>query len=231
MDILTNLYNAHGFDRNGIKTITFGALYTCIELQNGNIGVCATLKEVINEIPTGIDVNRFVDRVVLQAYFNALLNYDVKTNVDCDIFDSVDFRKYKNTVMIGYFRPLAAKFFSNNLPHAIFDLDDDSKELTPMNKHEETLQECDALIMSATAITNHTYLHILSSIPSTCDVYLLGPSSSLDTAVFKVPNIKAVFGSRFQKSDTRVHEAIRNGGGNKAFSGFAEKVGVNKGER
>lgn len=228
MDILANLYAQYNINKTEIKKITFGALYIAIELKNGNIGVCATLKNEIKRIPEVIDINRFADRVILQAYYNALLNSVVNTNDKLDVFDAIDFSKYQNTVMIGYFRPLAAKFFSNNFPVAIFDLDDNSPELKPIEEQEKYLQKADAVIMSATAITNQTYLSILSGISKTCDIFILGPSTPLDKDIFKFPNVKAIFGTLFQNSDNNVHVAIMNGGGNKAFSGFGKKVCVVK---
>ena len=228
MDIITNFFNNYGFNKNLIKSITFGALYISIELQNGDIGVCATLKQEIKEIPKEIDINRFADRVILQAYYNALLNYQVNAKDKLDIFDAIDFAEYKNTVMIGYFRPLAAKFFSKNYPIAIFDLDDDSPELKPINEQKKYLKKAEAVIMSATAITNKSYMQILSDIPNICDVFILGPSSPLDSKILELPNVRAVFGSKFKMFDQNVHQAIINGGGNKSFSRYAEKVGIKK---
>ena len=80
LELLLEKYN---FNLRKIEKLTTGLKYTAILLKNGNIGVCANLGYKINtEINnySNLNLQDFSHRIVLNAYFNALLNYSNKLN-------------------------------------------------------------------------------------------------------------------------------------------------------
>ena len=112
---LSLFYQKHAFQSEEIKSITIGQKYVAIELVNGNIGVCATLDQKVNTFNGLPDLNNNAHRIILNAYYNALFNYDNTYDTSSDIFDAIDFANAGNVVMIGYFRSLVQKFEENQI--------------------------------------------------------------------------------------------------------------------
>jgi hypothetical protein len=116
LQILTEHY---GLEVSRIRRMATGRRYSAIELTNGNIGVCANLgreiKMSIGDLKRP-DLNNREHRILANAYFAALLNYENDVAETGDIYDAVDFRKYRRIVMVGLFRPLVKKFQDENVP-------------------------------------------------------------------------------------------------------------------
>ncbi len=225
---LKKLYNKFGVNINNIKEVICGDKYTVVLLKNGNIGVCANLNNKINiniddiQIP---DFNNFEHRIVLNAYFNAELNYLNNYNHNVDIFDGIDFKKYNKLVMIGYFKPLLKKFKKNDINVSIFDMFDRDDVLTPMEEQIDYVKKADAIILTSTSIFNNTFLNIVNN-SNNCEIFLLGPSSIMHPEILKYKNVKTVFGSVFEKNDSRVIDIIKEGFGTQYFLPYGGKVSL-----
>ncbi len=224
---LRHFINKYGFDTSEIDKIVCGAKYSALLLKNGNIGVCANLSHnVISTIDylKNLDLNRVEHRIVLNAYFNGRFNYSNCRTKTGDIFDAVDFKNYKNIIMIGLFKPLLKKFREKNISISVFDRNKKSSCLTDIALEMSYINEADALILSSTTIFNKSFLSIVNNTKRRCDVFLLGPSSIMNKDMLKYRNIKKVFGAVFSKGDERVLNIIQHGGGTKDFLPFGKKV-------
>lgn len=222
---ITYFYNKLGFDPKSVKNIVFGKKYCAVVLKNGQIGVCATLNHQVEiDFASFPDLTGLSDRIILNAYFNAVLNYENLYSEEKDIFDKIDFGKYKNIVMTGYFRSLTEKFRNQNISLTIFDLESEEDEITPLNLQPETISKADALILTSTSIFNDSLQSLIKYTQNQCDIYLLGPSTLMHPDLFKFGNIKYCFGSLFEKNDQRVLKIIKEGGGTSDFSKFMRKV-------
>ena len=129
---ISYLYDKYGFKKTNISEIVFGERYLAIMLKNGNIGVCATLGEKFFVSDTeleNINVEKYYHRIVLNAYFNAMFNDDQINFKIGDITQAVDFKKIKNIVMIGYFRPIVERFEKIGVKAHVFDLRNKKHEL------------------------------------------------------------------------------------------------------
>lgn len=224
---LTMFCNTAGFDPSMIMRYEIGEKYVGIMLMNGHIGVCATLGEKVTDncLKTGepaLDLPG--DRIILNAWFNSLFNYDIEKTGKGDIFNYTRFTKYKNIVMIGNFDSLVRKFREKGINANIFDKLSDVDYLVPMGKQSVYLAEADCVILTGTTISNGTFLGITNSTPDKCDILLLGPSNILHNTIFLYRNIKVVFGSRFEAFDHSVLDIIRNGYGTKSFLKDINKV-------
>lgn len=124
------LFTKYKVNFSNVHKVVTGAKYTALLLKNGNIGVCANFGNRIEDNPgkySKLDLKNISHRIFLTAYFNALLNYTDDYKKSGDIFDIIDFRKYKNIVMIGLFKPIVRKFEEENISLSVFDyLKDDS---------------------------------------------------------------------------------------------------------
>jgi uncharacterized protein (DUF4213/DUF364 family) len=224
---LEHFFNKYGVDTLEIKKIVCGRKYTAVLLKNGNIGVCANLFNVVEveiEDLKSTDLNNTSHRIILNAYFNAVLNYSNRYNEAADIFDIVNFNNYSKIVMIGYFGPLLERFKQYDIEISVFDLKKKNHRTTPEKSELEYVSKADVIILTATSIFNKTFMGIVNNAGSNCDIYILGPSSIMNENILKYKNIKMIFGSVFQSNDNRVLDTIRNGGGTKQFIRFGKKV-------
>lgn len=217
-------YEKTGFDFSEIKRIVSGERYFGIMLNSGYIGVCATLgkKVVITENDLQkIDLNNENHRILLNAYFNAKMNYENPDFILADMLDIIDFRKYKNIVMVGYFKPIVEKLDKFGIKPHIFDLRD--KEISlPIEEQKKYLSQCDAAIVTATSLFNNTFAELNKN--SSGEIFLLGPSALLSRYLFEFNKVKYVFGSIFNKNDENVLDIIENNLGTRHFLKIGQKV-------
>jgi len=132
-------------------------------------------------------------RIVATAYFNAVLNYDQIYSKQIDIFNEIDFTKYRNIVMIGYFGSLTEKFRNASINLCVFDLKNNGKHLVDIQKQKEFLKKADVVILTSTSVLNNTFLNIVNSTPDNCKIFTLGPSTILNPDMFKYRNIHTIF--------------------------------------
>jgi len=224
---LSLLYKSYSFEPDDIKCIINGKMYFAVLLKNGNIGVCSTLNKVYdsnNVDITNINLSNTEHRIILNAYYNAQLNYLNSYKTDSDIFAKIKFKKYSNIVMTGYFGPLVRKFENEKIKLNIFDKQVENSSIIDIKHQREYLSNADVLILSATTIFNKTFCEQINNTNNNCDIFLLGPSSIMCKEIINYPRIKTIFGTIFEKNDQRVLEQIKLGGGTKTFSPFSRKV-------
>lgn len=220
-------FEKKGFDLAMIKSYIIGKKYIAIMLTNGNTGVCSTLGTTVNDsLLKGAppDTSDLSHRIILNAWFNALCNYDRSYSDFVDIFDRISFKRYRSVVMVGYFETLHKKFTRDGIPLRVFDIHKESSILSDLNVLEESLSAADALILTGTTIFNGTFIPVTSSTPDSCDIFLLGPSNILSEDMFNYKNIKVVFGSVFNPYDQELMTRIGSGCGTKGFLDRLQKV-------
>jgi uncharacterized protein (DUF4213/DUF364 family) len=226
---LKHFVDKHGVDLAKIEKIVCGQRYSAVLLKNGNIGVCANLLQHINltgEDMRKPDLSDTGHRIILNAYFNSLLNYAERYEKNLDIFEAVDFNHYSNIVMVGLFKPLLKKFNKSGIAIHVFDKIKESRQLEPINQEMAYIRKADALILTATSIFNGTFMDIVDHSCEKCDIFLLGPSAIMDRDMFRYKNIKGIFGAVFESGDERVLDTIKQGFGTKKFIQYGRKVTI-----
>jgi len=222
------LYDKYGVNYKLIENLVCGQRHFGLMLKNGSIGVCSTLKQsytVKPEILAKPDFSNISHRILLNAYFNAIINGN---NIDeqyfyGDIFQAIDFKKYSNIVMIGLFRPLVKKFNDAGIPVSVFDKIEKEPPVLPDDLQINFVKKSDALIITATTFFNCTFTEIIENTDK-CDVFILGPSAIISNDIFNYKNVKAIFGSVFRPFDKDVLQIIKAGYGTKTFAQRANKV-------
>lgn len=237
MEILENLFRQFGLTEE-FESIT-GAKYTAVLLpRGGRIGVCANLgRKPVNRPPEKLSIQREGDRIVIAAYFNALFNYREweKSEAELrpgsgDLVSLVDFERYRRIVMVGRFLPIARQLDQKGIPYRVFDRDHSGEEgVEPEEAKSAALAGADAVIMTATALSNGTFTPLMESLSPVCAVYLLGPSALFHPALLTDPRVSGIFGARFQPGDRRVLDAIAAGQGTRSFLRFGEKAAYLRG--
>lgn len=230
LEPLEYFFEKYGIDIQNIKHIVCGEKYIAVVLKNGKLGVCATLDNYVNIEIKDLrfpDLKNLQHRIVLNAYYNATFNYANQYDSTIDIFDKIDFKKYKKIVMIGFFQSLVKKFETEKIELNVFDKAVKDDKLTDMSKQLSEIATADALILTSTSVFNNTFLDLINATKDNCDIYTLGPSTILNKEMFQYRNIKFLFGSIFENNDINSIKIIQHGGGTKQFLPFMNKVYLN----
>ena len=225
-DFLEHLTDLYGFDREFIRQIASGERYYAVELVNGNIGVCATLgKKLDPGLPENIDIQNINHRIILTAYFNALLNYRSENIVEAgDITQAIDLHKYKNIHIIGQFKPVFERLEKMGISFTYSDMRDLQAPDNKIKNQKHYLQTADCLIISATAIYNKTFNYLIENSPKS-DKFILGPTATMSPELCNW-GIKASFGIQFKPYDSRVLGLIAQDYGTKYFLKLGKKVAL-----
>ncbi len=220
------MYEKYGYDHALVRNFGAGERYLAIELVNGNIGIAGTEGRVFDEdLPVKIDLDNHFHRVLLNAYYNALINYRTETLIeDGDILKVVDFSQYKNIYMIGFFRPVYEKMQERGWEVKVFDPRFPDISL-PMDKEKEYLADADAIIITALTLSKHyDLIEIMEASPES-DKFILGPSSLMAAEMCEY-GIKGVFGVQFKPYDTYVISLAKQGYGTPYFLPRATKMAL-----
>lgn len=221
---LEYFFNNIKYNKSQISKIIPGTRYLAVLNNNGQIGVCATLGNIINideKLLNNPNLQNNDHRIFLTAYYNSILNYqEVQNLAQGDLMDIIDFKKYKKITMIGYFKPIVEKMDKLEIKLDIFDLRD--KEISlPIEEQKKYLQNCDAAIVTATSISNNTFKKITENCNG--EIFILGPSSIMNDYFFSYKNVKAIFGSTYKLNDTKVLNIIKEGLGTRHFLKLGQK--------
>ncbi len=216
-DVLEKLFNLYKFDHKLIRQIASGSRYFAVELLNGNIGVCATLGKTINpKLPDKLNLDNINHRIILCAYYNALVNYrSPNISPAGDITQAVNFKKYQNIHFVGKFAPVFEKLEKQNISFTYADLRDQDDPQNRLKDQTQLLNTADCVVISATAVYNGTLPYLIRQSPN-ADRFLLGPSSTMSPILCEA-GFKAVFGSQFKPYDSRVLGLIAQNYGTKYF--------------
>ena len=227
LEPILHFYNKYGCETSQIAQIITGDCFTAVVLKNGKIGLCSNTSHKVDLakiIIEKLQPDTIAHRIILNAYYNAVFNYQHDYNTEKDVFDFVDFSKYKNIVMIGYFESTYNKFMNAGLKVSVFDIDKTDPALVPLSREMDFVKNADAIMMTATTIANNTFSELTNNAKEECDIFLTGPSSIMHPDMFAYKNIKAVLGSVFNDHDQQVLDAIEKGGCTRDFIKFGRKV-------
>jgi uncharacterized protein (DUF4213/DUF364 family) len=169
------------------------------------------------------DLQKIDQRIFLNCYYNAKFN-NSGNDLGKDLLRVVDFHQYKQIVMVGNFHPIVTKFEQREIPADIFDLKEDSAYLQPMSMQKKYLQQADCVILTATTISNATFMPIIFSTPPDCDIFLLGPSTPMHQDMLKYRNIRHLFGTNFALNNQELLDIIAAGHGPRYFLKFGNKT-------
>lgn len=226
-DPLLLLIGQEGYKSDTIAQLVLGEKYLACLLKNGQLGVCATLGTDFPadfHIPESPDLELLHDRILLNAYFNAHLNYRRSYPEIRDIFDLIPFENYKRVVMIGYFASLVSKFEATGIHLNIFDFYENHPGVLPIDQQMDFIGQADALILTSTTIFNKSFTALMEATRPGCQVFLLGPSTILDPRIMAYPQVSRIFGMIFRENPGQVLEMIKAGCGTPTFGKFGDKV-------
>lgn len=224
-DPLKYFFNVYGFSPATIKSIHSGSIYTLVVLKSGQQAICGNVTGMQGMESKNItpDFNNLSHRIILCAYYNALLSPHFQT-IPGDIFEKIDFSVYKNLTMIGYFRPLYQKMLNIHIKPNVFDLEATESEVLPIAEQKKYLQKSDSIIITSTTLANNTFSGIIANCPKSSHKFLLGPSGILSPELKYMAGIKNVFSSTFSPNDIEVEQLVSSGFGAREILKRGKKV-------
>lgn len=228
-DPLLHFHGLFGFNKGLIERVSAGEKYVGVMLKTGEIGVCSTLNSHIDKGDLEVEnpaLDRPAQRILYNAYLNALLNYNIPYEDDKDIFQHIDFSVREKVVMIGFFRPLVKKFNESGFDLTIFDYLEKDEVLTPLKEMNSFLATARTVILTSTSISNGTMNKVLAHTSPSCDVFLLGPSSILHPDMKRYRNIRKIYGAVFKPYDHHILDIISRGNGTRSFLKYGKKVNI-----
>ena len=226
-DPISLFLNKIKVDVSAIKDFIIGKKYACVVLNNGNIGLAANIFNVSNFDFRSIqqfDTENYTHRLFLLAYFNARLNCEKNEYTRADIFNVINFKKYKKIVMIGYSQPMYEKLKKMNIEPVVFDYSSDESFITEQNLLSENLKNANSVILTGTSIINNSFNDILKDVGNACDVFLIGPSVPLSKELFETEEIKGIFGTIFEENRQMVIDLIKQDKGTNCLKKYGKKV-------
>jgi uncharacterized protein len=224
---ILHFFNKFKFDSSLIKQVISGDCFTAVMLKNGNIGICGNTGHTVK--PDNLDLSKpdpevIEQRIILNAYYNAVLNYRNEYSIEKDVFDQIDFSVFNKIVMIGYFESTYLKFEKAGIDVSVFDIDKTDPKLVPSAQEMEYVRNADAIMMTGTTISNNTFQNLTENTKNGCEIFLTGPSAIMHPDIFAYKNIKTIMGSVFEPNDQRILDSIASGGCTKDFIKFGRKV-------
>lgn len=226
-DPIYHFLKEYNYHPESIDRIVVGDKYLGCLLKNGQLGVCATLRHNFEKGFSFLNKpnpDQTSYRILLNAYFNAILNYKPQYKDIKDIFDFIPFENYQRIVMIGYFKSLVVKFNEAGIHLDIFDLDESQPDVLSIGNQQEYLQKADAAIITSTSISNASFMSLVGGTREDADVFLLGPSTILNPFMYQYPNIRKIFGMIFPENQGLVLDIINEGEGTPSFGKYGHKV-------
>ncbi len=215
-----------------IKDVRIGLGYSCVELDNGGVGLgwtpeaesgsCTHVKAAGSiagsdafELLQWLNSQNPLERALGLATFNALNSERVRANQnksDSEATSLLNISKEDYVVMVGFFGPVVPKIKEIGCKFDVVELKSDKPGVIGSEKGEIALGKCDVAIITSTSIINGTCDGLLKSLGKPRAAVMLGPSTPMAPDVFKDTPITQLSGSIVSESE-EIKKIISEGGG------------------
>jgi len=167
------------------------------------------------------DIHGIINKTLLIALFNSTIDFGSLKSAGCDAVELMDLKRQDEVYMIGYFEPLVDSIKTRCASLKIIE----ERHGTTTGRIEAEEWKSDANIITSTSLINGTFEDIAKKCEKSRVNCLMGPSTPLDTDLFKEHNITFLAGLKPLNYD-RIFEIVSEGGGTKLFNKHCEKIVV-----
>jgi uncharacterized protein (DUF4213/DUF364 family) len=231
---------------NAASDIRIGLGYTAVLLSDGRCGLAFTLHEEEYEsccvIPeagrlAGRKASELIPWMRLEdttacavglATLNAVLTpLDGQDGaVESDILDLLLVHADDSIGMIGYFGPLVGPLKDRAKALHIFERRPNPDHgILPESATKEFLPKCQVVIMTATALLNHTIDGLLGLCKTAREIAILGPSTPFMPEVFRSYRVTMLSGLRVVDPQQALR-VVSEGGGTRQFGKAVRKLSL-----
>ncbi len=230
-DISQNLIRIGRQSSNGrtIKELRFGLGYSCVELDNGQMGIawtptndsgsCTHVEKAggiagshAEEILSWLEVEQPLKRTAGLAVFNALNADKPFTGNDAEAISLLNIQQNEHVVMVGYFAPVVPTIKATGCRFEVVELNPEKPDVITPEQGETALAQCDVAIITSTSIINGTCNQLLQALKRNRAAAMLGPSTPMCPEAFAGTRITQLSGSYVVNGD-KIKQIISEGGG------------------
>lgn len=228
-----------------IKDIRVGLGYICTMLESGECGLaysfrnelghcCSVLaqagdligKECEEIIPWLKDKNLLKAAVGLSV-INALLNNRSHESETGNIVKEIKMKKDEIFGMVGDFEPILKIVRKQTENIYVFErIPKKENGLYPDKDIPSYLPDCDVVVVTGTSIINNTIDEVLPFCSKAREVFIVGPSTPLDTKSFMEHNVRILAGTVVTDPE-KMLRIISQGGGTMQMKPASKHVLVN----
>ena len=235
-------------DKAAGRTVTdvrLGLGYSAVQLDDGGCGLAYTFRDnrshgcsvldglrPLNGRPAGdlldlLTSDRRLEASLGLAAANALTNRPGPDYAGGDVLEIMDVRPGDRVGMVGYFAPMIADLKKRSAELVIFEeterSDAPAGSLRPAREALTGLADCQAAMLTATAVINHTLWDLIEAAANCREVVVLGASTPLWPELFQGVNVTLLSGV-VAVDAPGVLRAVSEGGGARALRGITDKV-------
>jgi len=227
--------------------IRIGLGYTAVLLEDGRCGLAYTLHDLeyesccvvadagklagrkISELVSWIKMPDVTACAVGMAAVNAILETPDNA-VESDIMELLPVFEDDAVGMIGYFGPLVKPLNDRVREMHIFERRSDPEYgILPDSSAKDFLPECQVVVMTATALLNHTMDDLLGLCKNAREVAILGPSTPFIPEVFTRHGVTMLSGLKVENPG-KILQIVSEGGGTRQFGGAVRKLSLRLGD-
>jgi uncharacterized protein (DUF4213/DUF364 family) len=149
---------------------------------------------------------------------------------DKDGFDLLEIQPGETVSLIGAFGPYIRRLKTTGNPFYIIEKNpralrpDEMKYFRPETEMASSLEKSDVVIITGTAIVNHTIDHILSHMNGRQRTAIIGPTASMVPDAFYGRGVVIMAGFRIQDSDLMIKILKQGGSAYHLLKGCGEKI-------
>jgi len=223
-----------------ISDVRIGLGYSCVELNNGSMGVAWTpsrsptgscthlshagslLGLAAKESLSWLNSDTMLERAIGLATFNALNSKVNRNLLDEEAVSLLKLQAGEHVVMVGHFAPIVQRIEKTGCRLEVIELDPDKPgNLGILNTQQDfsALAQCDVAIITATSIINKTIDALLAAMQNSRAAVLLGPSTPVCPEAFAGSKITQLSGAYVQQPD-KIKAIISQGGGTMLMKKF-----------
>jgi uncharacterized protein (DUF4213/DUF364 family) len=225
-----------------VADVRIGLGYTAAMLADSSVGLACTFRHETNSTCTAFDRLRPLvgrpasdlldllsspDRIeagIGLATANALANHAGHQFLDGDVLANIDLRGDDRVAMVGHFAPLVDVITEKAQSLTVFEMiDRPDGLLRPAEEAKDAIPTCQVVLITATAIINHTIDELLKATGKCREVVVLGASTPLLPEVF-INNHVTMLSGVLVKNPQEVLRVVSEGGGTRLFSPHVRKV-------
>lgn len=213
-----------------IADVRIGLGYTCVRLDNDDVGLAWTAKErsasctqraeagTLSGRPAVELLKMLVEpdalsRTIGLATANALASgFAAPETTTENVLNILNIQTIDRVVMVGYFDPLVPRIQQTGCRLDILELDSSRPGTLSPEEGDEALAACSVAIITATSIVTGTLDQLLSKLDHPRAAVILGPSTFMRPEVYAGTALTHVAGSRVCDASA-VERIVSEGGG------------------
>ena len=224
-----------------ISDVRIGLGYSCVELDDGGVGVawtpsrsltgsCTHLRHAgsllgisAGEALSWLNSDNMLERAIGLAAFNALNSKVSRDLLDEEAVALLNLQAGEHVVMVGHFAPIVQRIEKTGCRLEIIELDPGKPVLGIINTKQDftALAQCDVAIITATSIINKTIDALLTALQRSRAAILLGPSTPVCPEAFTGTRITQLSGAYVTQAE-QLKAVISQGGGTMLMKKFMQ---------